>query len=500
MEQAYLKMLELDEFSAVREQLNEIAGGIWSADLLSKEHGDVEEWIHGKTTELGRRLLQCHLDKRKEDEPVREGVKGMDGVERGEIKRVRKRDLMSLFGEVQVSRHSYSKPGKDSLFPLDAELNLPQQKYSHGLLHRGIEEVIKGSFDESVAAIGKTTGGKIPKLQLEEATAEIAQDFVAFYKEQKADSPEATEDPLVISLDGKGIVMREEGLREATRKAAQKDKHKKKARLSQGEKGNRKRMATAAAVYSVERHVRSPESIMGLEDKSEEKKKPKGRNKRVWASVKREATEVTEEVFQEALRRDPTNNRPWIAVVDGQPQQLKNIEAGIKRHQVNVTLVLDFIHVLGYLWEAAHSFGFKDDIAESWVHGRALRILLGKASDVAAGMRRSATLRRISTKTREAIDHCADYLLKYTHMTKYHEYLAEGFPIASGVIEGTCRYLIKDRMDITGARWGLDGAEAVLKLRSLDKSGDLDAYWQFHKAKSRERVHLSQYAPMLMAA
>ena len=216
--------------------------------------------------------------------------------------------------------------------------------------------------------------------------------------------------------------------------------------------------------------------------------------------MKREAHAVTEEVFQEVLRRDPERRRPWVMLVDGQPQQLEQIKRCITHHNAGVTLVLDFIHVLEYLWSAAFCFYAKgSEEAQAWVLERALQILRGKASDVAAGMRRAATLRGLSRKAREGVDDCADYLLKYRHMLRYDEYLTQGLPIATGVIEGACRHLIKDRMDITGARWGLESAEAILKLRSLRSSGDLEAYWEFHKAQELKRNHTSRY-PLQRAA
>ena len=121
-----------------------------------------------------------------------------------------------------------------------------------------------------------------------------------------------------------------------------------------------------------------------------------------------------------------------------------------------------------------------------------MQILKGKASEVAAGMRRAATLRQLSAPERKPVDTCADYLLKYRDMLHYDNYLAQGLPIATGVIEGACRHLVKDRMDITGARWRLNSAEAVLKLRSLHSSGDGDAYWDFHKAQELRRNHSSR--------
>lgn len=131
--------------------------------------------------------------------------------------------------------------------------------------------------------------------------------------------------------------------------------------------------------------------------------------------------------------------------------------------------------------------------AETWVQERALRILQGKASDVAAGIRRSATLQKLDKKARENADKCADYLLNNRQYLLYDEYLDQGYPIASGVIEGACRHLVNDRMDITGARWRLDRAEAVLRIRALRASDDFDAYWEFHKLQEFKRNHANKF-------
>ena len=159
-----------------------------------------------------------------------------------------------------------------------------------------------------------------------------------------------------------------------------------------------------------------------------------------------------------------------------------------------MTITVDFIHVLEYRWKAAYCFhGSGTEAAERWVGERALRLLHGQSSNVAAGMRRSATRQGLSSKDRAAVDDCAEYRLKYRQYLRYDDNLRRGLPIATGVIEGACRHLVNDRMDITGARWGLPGAEAVLKLRSLRSSGDLDEYWEFHKARALERNHASRY-------
>ena len=159
-----------------------------------------------------------------------------------------------------------------------------------------------------------------------------------------------------------------------------------------------------------------------------------------------------------------------------------------------MTLVLDFIHVAGYVWKAAYAFhpeGSK--AAQHWVDERLLAILRGDASSVAAGIRRSATLQMLSKKSRQPVDKCCDYLLKHVSMLRYDEYLAAGAPIGSGVIEGACRHLLQDRLDLSGATWTVRNAEAVLKLRALRSSDDFDEYWRFHEEQELSRNHLARF-------
>lgn len=484
-----------EEFAAAIEQFNKITEALQSRRMSNLAHGDVESFIGSEGNELLRRLFQGHLDLRAKQETLQESVTGADGVERTRRRQDTERRLMTLFGEVIVRRIGYSASGNASVFPLDAQLNLPAE-YSHGIQLRSVEEFVARSFDCSVERIATTTGGKVPKLQMQRLANHISQDFESFYQSKQDSEPEKTDNLVVLSTDGKGIVMKEDSLRECTRRAAKNEKHKMKTRLSRGEKRNRKRMATVATVYSVADHKRTPESIMQAPQDQAKDPKPRPQNKRVWASVARDQEQVIEEMFQEANRRDPHRKRRWVMLVDGQPQQLKTIWSAIFRHGAEGTrVVLDFVHVLEYLWKAAFCFAPEgSEEAEKFVQVRALSILKGRASHVAAGIRRAATLRGLSDKEREPVDRCVDYILKHKDMMRYDHYLEKGYPIATGVIEGACRYLIKDRMDITGARWGLETAEAILKLRSLKSSGDLTEYWEYHKQQELRRNHISRFA------
>jgi hypothetical protein len=322
-----------------------------------------------------------------------------------------------------VKRKSYSRRLQKSVFPLDIQLNLPTDQYSDGIRHRIAIESRKSSYDEAVETINQTTGGHIQKRQSLKLAQDVAQDFDEYYLQTRYLSAEKTDNLLVLTFDGKGIVMRPEGLRECTKKAALKSK-KLNSRLSAGEKKDRKRMAQVAAVYTALPHVRTPESIMKTEheDNNVQFLKAVERNKRVWASVENTAESVIEDGFLEALQRDPTQQRQWVVLVDGHPHQIKLINRVMNKHKIKATIVMDFIHVLEYVWKAAWCFYKKGDHkVEAWVENNALKILNGHSNQVAKGIRISATKRCLIK--RENIDKCADYLLKNKLRLQYGEAL-----------------------------------------------------------------------------
>lgn len=474
----------IEEFQSLLKKLSSIS-------TQSMTHGEIESLIKRDGMEVLRQLLQGYFDARALKEEKAVSIKGADGIMRTHRRSSCSRKLMTLFGEVTLHRLGYSARHHSSVYPMDEALNLPQDKYSHGLREAVMYEASQHSFDVSVSNIDRTTGGHIGKRQIERLTVDLSQYFASFYEKNLANEPHKKADSynndlplLVMSMDAKGIVMHQDDLRKATKKAATDNQHKLKTRLSRGEKRNRKRMATVAAIYDVPRYLRSAEEIMGEADRAN--KRPNIKNKRVWASVSREASVVTEELFAEASARLADSDRACVILVDGDNHQLNRIKEEMVRSKIKGTVIVDFIHVLEYLWKAAyvfHSEGSKE--AEAWVQHRAIRILSGNASHVAAGMRRSATRRCLSKEERKAVDTCARYILDRKNELRYNEYLAKGFPIATGVIEGACRHLINDRMDITGARWRLEGAEAILKLRSIQSSGDMPAYFQHYKEQSR---------------
>jgi hypothetical protein len=487
-----------DPFAAAQEQFAAVLAYLGSAEARAMTHSDLERQLAVEGRELLRLLYQGHLDARGPGEAAGP-VGGADEVPRGSA-RLQPRTLATVFGPVTVRRLGYGAAGAASLHPLDAALNLPPERYSHELRRQAATEAARGSFDEAVQSLERHTGTPVPKRQVEELVARAAQDFEAFYTQRQA--PAAAGGPtgavLVLTADGKGVVMRPQDLREPTRQAAAQRTHKLVTRLSKGEKRHAKRMATVAAVYTIAPCVRTPEEVarrLAPLRAADDARRPRPEQKRVWASLQQTPEQVLAEAFREAAARDPARAKTWVAVVDGNKPQLACLQRLARQRGIALTIILDIIHVVEYLWKAALAFHAEGSPAlEAWVTARLLQILRGRASHVAAGMRRSATRRGLAAAVRRPVDTCANYLLKHGRYLHYDQYLAAGLPIATGVIEGACRHLVTDRMDVTGARWSLAGAEAVLRLRALRSSHDFDAYWRFHEAQEHQRNHASHYA------
>lgn len=483
-------------YDQARENFEHIVGYLDSKEASSMTHSELERELEKKGRELMRTLLQEHLDNRSPGQ-CKQPVSGSDGINRSRV-RLQERKLETVFGTVSVERAGYGKKGAESLHPLDAELNLPDERYSLELRHRVAEEGAKNSFDDTIESIRKTTGGHIPKRQIEELVKRAAVDFDAFYDTRHRSTAEGqgTGSVLVTSVDGKGVAMLTRDLREQTRKAAEARAYKMGKRLSKGEKKNAKRMATVATVYTVAPFIRAPEDVIAEASCTLARKpRPRPEQKRVWASLEKEPQQVIEEALAEARHRDPEYEKTWVALVDGNKTQIRELRRMARKNNFDLTIVVDIIHVIEYLWAAGRAFhSASGPELENWVRHRLLEILRGKAGLVAGGMRRSATRRGLSPKARESVDTCARYLSNHSPYLRYDRYLAKGLPIATGVIEGACRHLVKDRMDVTGARWSLTGAEAVLRLRALRSSRDFDEYWTFHEACEYERNHQTLYA------
>jgi hypothetical protein len=248
-----------DVFAGAREHMRTMEEHLRSNAAFTSDLAKLERYVAEEGRELERRLLQAHLDLRvAREQPV--DVRGADGIRRT-AQRVRSRILLTIVGEVIVRRWAYEAKGVEELHPADAALNLPTDRYSFGVRRLIAEEACRGSFDEVVEQTKKILGVAVPKRQIEELTMRAAQDFTTFYA-TRAVEVEDTTALLVMGFDAKGVVMRHEDLRDATKKAAERSQRKLQTRLTRGEKRNRKRMAQVATIYTIDPWVRAPTDIM----------------------------------------------------------------------------------------------------------------------------------------------------------------------------------------------------------------------------------------------
>src|SRR5229473_1589421 len=441
-----------EAFARSREAFAQIEGWLDGLEAAGLGHAALEEELAARGRELQRRLLQDHLDLRAAREQRCKVVTGPDGIARTRAEAGHGRLLATVFGEVMVSRIAYRAPGAGNVHPADAELGLPRGKHSHGLSKMIASGAARGSFEQARAEVACRTGCRLGKRQCQELARQAAADFAGFYASRPVPAA-GPGDVLALSCDGKGIVVLPSQMRPGTaRKARKRPGPKQDGRLSRGEVRNRRRIAETGAVFDITPVPRTADGILGPGPRPPG---PKAAGKWVTASVADDAAAVVAAVFAEADRRDPARARTWIALADGNLHQIRRIRAEAAARNITVTIICDFFHVTEYLCAAASGLG--------------------------------KTRRKAAEKTAGYLDAKAPWL-------DYPAALANGWPISSGVIEGTCRHLVKDRMDITGARWAIPTAEAILQLRALHANGDFDAYWTYHLHREHERNHSHAYA------
>jgi hypothetical protein len=290
----------------------------------------------------------------------------------------------------------------------------------------------------------------------------------------------------VSSADGKGIVMRRTAADPAP-----------KAHRTKGDKASQKRMATVGTVYTVDRYVRSPEQVLAalFRDAPEPSRdRPKPQHKHVWASlpVDEEPGSGTEQVFAwlvgEVTQRDPERRKPLVYLSDGQETLWDaRVQWLPQQHSVDI---LDLLHVTPRLWQAAHVFhAEKSAAAEQFVRHHLLRVLQGKTAGVVRRLRALGRARKLSAAQNKTLGKACAYLRKNQQRMRYDAYLAAGYPISSGVIEGACRHLVKDRMERAGMHWTVPGAQAMLNVRSVYCSDAWDEYQEYRIAREQQNLY-----------
>jgi hypothetical protein len=413
---------------------------------------------------------------------------------------VHTRNYRSIFGDFSLRRTAYgTREGQKIEFvPLDTRLQLPESDYSYLLQEWDMTLGCESSFGRVAATLEEVLGLKQSVDSLERMSRQMAE-LVGPFRASRPRPAEDEEGPVVVTqADGKGVVIR----RAAAEPKIQGHRRK-------GQKAKKKRMATVGTIYTIARAQRTAEEVIESlfrDPKAQASRpdrnavpRPEPLHKHVWASLsyEQEGREVrgTDEVFSwlraELALRNPDQRKETVHLMDGQESLWEAAAEYLPR--ANVVEELDFLHVTPRVWEAAHLF-FKEgsDAATAFVRERLKRILEGEVSGVVRGLRAMGTRRHLGATKRKRLETICGYFQKNAARMRYDEYLAKGYPIASGVIEGACRHYVKDRMERAGMHWTLVGAQAMLDVRSEYLNGDWTGFHKYRIQSETERLYPHQ--------
>ena len=419
--------------------------------------------------------------------------------------------IRSIFGTHSFHQYTYAA-GKNKAIefrPISARMGLPAKQWSFLLQEFAQMLAVDQAYEQAMRNLGQFLGGTFSVDTAEQVNGDMGEAAGAYLADLPLPEPESEAKLLVASADCKGVPLVK---RDAAKVPA----------FETGKKrpGNR-RMATVASVYTVDPHFRTAEDVTAAlfrdttDEETERVTRPKPQNKNTTAhfpcaedngaggelAISGIHVAMAWLIGQVALRRRA--GQVLIALMDGQESLWETMKLHI-RFTGRTVPILDILHALAYIWEAAALFEKTDKAKKTFARERLLRILRGEIRGVIRGLRRLGTMRRLTGKARKDLVRICGYLEKNADRMRYDEYLRRGYPIASGVIEGACRHLVKDRMERSGMRWTLEGARNMLHVRAAFQSDHWRAFLDDRREREVARLHphrdlLEDYQPMTIA-
>jgi hypothetical protein len=449
--------------------------------------------------------------------------------------------IRTVFGTHRFEQFAYNTGPKTKIdfYAISTRMQLPDSEWSNLLQEFSQILCVDQAYSQASENLSRFLGGKFSVDTLESTNQRMGEHAGEFLFNLPT-PPKAEEgEILVATLDGKGIPMRKPSTKTPQDQAEQKstsspkqrqEDRKSRAKAMQASKtraafedalqrpGNR-RMATVSSVYSVDPFERTAEQIVAAlfrdpKERNNETQpdRPRPSFKHTTAHLPKDYEDGQERVhttgiFEAAvwcesqLHERRRRGQKVVVLLDGQVALLQEMEKILGRAMIPI---LDIIHVSSYVWDVGKLFYKKREEQLNFVRSRMLMILQGKSRSVVVGMRRIATTKKIKGKKREALERTCNYLESNVERMKYDEYLAKGYPIATGVIEGACRHLVKDRMERSGMRWNMEGARSMLNLRAAFQSDYWKEYCESYVKRnepSDEKLKwLSNYEPACLAA
>jgi hypothetical protein len=410
---------------------------------------------------------------------------------------------LSIFGELIISRCVYGTREGQAIewAPLDAALGLPAGENSYVLEDWLQRLCVKEAYSESVADLRAWLGTTVSVRTAEGMNRHVSQYSEGYRLGQGIPSPEEDEEILVVSADGKGIPMRRplaQRLREEAgivpSPAIETPKEHSPPSDGSPRRLGKKQMAYVGAVYSIAPFVRTPEEVIDdVRRGKRSSERPRPVQKHLWAQMTRilegevwpAAPLLFVEMAVECSERAPHRGKTVVCLMDGE-RQLWDLQEEWFGRAVGI---LDLFHAMKRLWAVAHCVhGEKSPVASEFVTHHLRMLLEGKVGYVIRNFRGLITRHGLRGNKKTTVESAITYYQNNrTHM-RYDEYLAAGYPIGSGVIEGACHHFVKDRMEGAGMRWELEGAQAMLSLRAIYLNGQWDDFFVYRIAK--EQAHL----------
>jgi hypothetical protein len=384
----------------------------------------------------------------------------------------------SVFGKLRFPRHYFIAAGQTGCCPLDADLSLPARCYSDLLRDWISYDATDGAYRETADMISRILGLDLSIAALETNVREDAQDVAAFYAQPPtATEPAATGAILVVQADGKGVPMVQPPGAEA------------RLRLGKGQKRTKKKEAIVTSLYTIAPYVRTPHDVLSAllhqERRADHPTRPLPVAKESRATLAGKAAAM-QLLQQRVAQRDNRQIRARVALTDG----AESLQQHMLTSFPDYTLILDIIHASEYLWATATALlGETSPTRTAWVATKLELVLAGQTQSVISQLAQEVAHPDWTEAQRAAIERTIGYYERNQAYMHYDTYLAQGWPIGTGVVEGACGHLVKDRMEQAGMRWSKDGAQAMLDLRAVRINGDWDAYWQFHRQQQHQRLY-----------
>lgn len=465
----FLKVLvAIDQAAKRGDAVHEAEETTWKG-LLETGREIVAEYIRGQAEGIARPDVIEH-----------------EGKQLHRLPRKRVRSYVSVFGPTPFRRDVYAvrETQRQEVVPLDAKLGLPEGDVSYLLQKWSGSRYVKESYQETRDSLLEMLGFAPSINCLEDLAARAAEYAEEYFESQEPVDPTTEAEIVVATSDCKGVPMRRV---DAPRTKRRDDKEcLTRKRLKKGEKNGQKRMACVGGVYSVAPFRRTAGDILNeILRKEKQEQRPKPKNKRLRALLTRTVDDkevnakdvIFDWLAEEVRQRDPQERRTVVAIMDGETK-LRDLQERTIGRAIGI---LDIWHVTEYLWKLAYCFHAEgSDEAEAFVETYLRKLLEGKVRRAIGGIRQMASKRRLSKRQKEKVSQYLNYFEERCDYMKYDEYLAAGYPIGSGVVEGACRHLVKDRMERTGMRWRIAGAQAILSLRAAYLNGE---WATFHAAR-----------------